>query len=72
MEHCPKWERRAMVRITAKALRAAGLDVRYSPQDCTIQALADGHASLLGVTREDRERVLAFLDHHVDALTVSK
>lgn len=49
-------------RVQVAALAEIGLRVVYSPEDCDIDELKAAHASLIGVTRNNRVRVLRLLD----------
>jgi hypothetical protein len=59
---CAKWRDQGVARIRARALRDLGLEVRLSPEHCRIQSIQHAHTSILGVTKDNRQAVIALFD----------
>ncbi len=57
-----------MAELSADDYRKRGIDVRYSPMDCTFQPVAHAHASLLGMTRQKRRDLLPILERGLSKL----
>jgi hypothetical protein len=49
--------------VAVAELRELGLDVRLSPQDCQIEGLVNAHASVSGVTKANRPKLLNLIDN---------
>lgn len=49
-------------RVRVAELVELGIRVVYSPEDCDVDELKPAHASLIGVTRDNRVKVLRLID----------
>jgi hypothetical protein len=61
----PKWTRQAVLRIRIGDLRKLELEVVRSPSQCPFETIREAHASILGVTSENRESVIALFGRSV-------
>lgn len=58
-----EWTAFGVATLRASELRAIGLEVRYSPNDCTVPGLAHAHASIEGITgRPKRDELVDLLN----------
>ena len=66
----PAWLQFGVVRVRVGALKPLGLSVRLTPMDCDARfdAVRDAHATLLGVTSENRDDVVALFGRHLQRL----
>lgn len=60
-----KWRAHRVAEVPAASLVAIGLQVRYSPGECPFPSVSHAHASLIGITRENRPRVLRLIEQHL-------
>lgn len=61
-EACPKWRDWQVARIPVSSLLSLGVRVLLSPADCEFEAVRHAHASLLGVTREIRNKLIRVIE----------
>lgn len=62
----PEWQHMGAARARVGELRKLGVDVRYSPDDCEINALKPAHATLLNcVNKSMREDILALFGQDI-------
>lgn len=66
----PRWGSYLRAEVLAEQLRELGIDVRLSPQDCEFELVRDAHASLLGVNRERRNKLIRLLEAHLVAASI--
>jgi hypothetical protein len=60
-EAWPKWSLQGVIEIEVGDLERMGLRVVFSPEDCNLPSIRDAHASLEGVTGENRDQVVDLL-----------
>ena len=61
----PKWRDQAVVKVRVGDLRELGLDICSSPDDCNLPHARDAHASIHGVTKENRQTVIDLFGRRV-------
>ncbi len=64
----PAWQKFGVVRVEVAELQQLGLTVRFTQMDCDarFEDLRPAHATLFGVTAENRDDVVALLARHLE------
>ena len=63
----PKWVAFLQAEVLVEHIRALGIDVRLSPQDCEFDRVRDAHASLINVDRPRRNQLIRLLEQNLVA-----
>jgi hypothetical protein len=58
----PKWATFGVLQARVEELAPLGIEVRRSPEDCPYPSVRQAHVSLIGITREVRDRLVVFLE----------
>ena len=61
----PNWRYYAVARCPVAAVRALGVRVCFSPDDCDIEAIKQAHATLLDVTVATRDQLIELFQKHL-------
>ena len=61
----PKWVAWRVSEVPVSAVTAIGIEVRLSPQDCELETIRHAHASLIGVTKERRLKLIPLIEAHL-------
>ena len=64
-EACPAWRQKGYAAIPIEDLRAIGIDVRLSKEDCEFDSVRAAHGSLIGVTRTNRPSVVHLISQYL-------
>ncbi|MBN2195018.1 MAG: hypothetical protein JW751_19530 [Polyangiaceae bacterium] len=62
---CPKWRTWRTAEVPVAKVVELGVGVVLSPQDCEIEEIRHAHASLIGVDRPRRNRLLRLIEAHL-------
>lgn len=63
---CPKWRDWHVAEVPVRAVLEVGVRVLLSPQDCKeFEAIRHAHASLIGVIRPIRNRLIQIIESHL-------
>ncbi len=68
----PAWERFGVVRLRVGELGSLGVSVRMTPMDCDprFESIRPAHATLFGVTTQNRDDVIALFARRLERLPV--
>jgi hypothetical protein len=58
----PRWSTFGVAQVRAEELADLGIEVRRSPGDCPFPSVQEAHVSLIGITRDVRDRLVVFLE----------
>ena len=61
----PKWRTYPTAKVPVLEVRKLGVDVRFSPDDCDMPELRSAHASIIGITRQNRPSVIRLLERYL-------
>lgn len=61
-EAMPKWRGWRVAEIPVSSINELGVEVRLSPQDCQIETIRHAHASLIGVTKAVRNKLIKVIE----------
>jgi hypothetical protein len=62
---CEKWKGWRYARVPVDQVNAIGVTVVLSPQDCELESIRHAHASLIGVTKPHRSKLLRLIEKHL-------
>jgi len=62
---CPKWQTWRAARIPVEKVVDLGVKVVLSPQDCPFESIRHAHASLLGVDKQRRNKLIKLIEAHL-------
>jgi hypothetical protein len=54
----PKWTNYAVVKVPLRDLEALGFGVQLTPEQCPFESIRQAHASIFGVTGENRQQAI--------------
>jgi hypothetical protein len=65
LEACPKWQSWRTSEVPVKKVLDLGVKVVLSPQDCEFEAIRVAHASLIGVDKLRRNKLVRLIESHM-------
>ena len=62
---CEKWRSWRVAEVPVRAVLDVGVSVLLSPQDCEFETIRHAHASLIGVNKERRNKLIRIIEAHL-------